>query len=366
MASSPPSAGAARRVLGAAQRLGYRGVVRPVAWRLDAEQAHHLTVRGVDALGRSPLTRALLAAGGAAVPRGRGVEVLGLRLAHRVGLAAGMDKDGRAVAGWGALGFGHVELGTVTARPQPGNPRPRLVRLPASRAVINRMGFNNEGVEALAARLRAARQAGSVRLPVGVSIGKSKVTPVDEAVEDYLASVRALTGLADYLAVNVSSPNTPGLRSLQDAGPLGELLTAVVRAADVPVLVKVAPDLTAPALEQAVGVAVDAGVRGIIATNTTLSRERVAAVDAARAAAESGGLSGAPLTLRAREVVGQVRRLTDVPVIGVGGVLTGADAAAMVDAGADLVQLYTGLVYAGPGLVADAVAATTPRGDRSG
>ena len=361
MPTSLSSAGAPRRVLGAVERVGYRRVLRPVAWRTDAERAHHATVDALDLLGRTPLTRALLAVGGAAVPRGAGVEVLGLRFAHRVGLAAGMDKDGRAVPAWGALGLGHVELGTVTPRPQPGNPRPRLVRLPASGAVVNRMGFNNEGVEALAARLRAARSAGLVRLPVGVSIGKNKVTPVEEAVEDYLVSVRALAGVADYLAVNVSSPNTPGLRSLQDAGPLAELLTAVVRAADVPVLVKVAPDLTEPALEQAVGVAVDSGVRGVIATNTTLSRDGVAAVDRVRAQAESGGLSGAPLTLRAREVVGQVRRWTDLPVIGVGGVLTGADAAALVDAGADLVQLYTGLVYAGPALVADAVAATTLR-----
>lgn len=359
MSMPPTSAAVPRRVLGTVSTTAYRRLVRPAAWRLDAERAHHGTVTAVDLMGRSALTRGLLAAGGAAVPRGEPVELLGLRFAHRIGLAAGMDKDGRGVPGWGALGFGHVELGTVTARPQPGNPRPRLVRLTSSGAVINRMGFNNEGVEALATRLRADRAAGRVRLPVGVSIGKSKITPVEEATEDYLASVRALEGLADYLAVNVSSPNTPGLRSLQDAGPLAELLTAVVGAADVPVLVKVAPDLTAPALEQAVGVAVDAGVRGVIATNTTLSRDGVDPRDRAVAQAEGGGLSGAPLTLRAREVVGQVRRLTDLPIIGVGGVMTGADAAALVDAGADLVQLYTGLVYAGPGLVADAVAATS-------
>ncbi|WP_151526170.1 quinone-dependent dihydroorotate dehydrogenase [Serinicoccus kebangsaanensis] len=349
-----------RRLAGTAGRRAYRHLGRPVLWRMDAERAHHGTVLAADRLGRTWPTRALLAAAGSAVPPAAPVDLLGLRFPNRVGLAAGMDKDGRAVPAWGALGFGHVELGTVTALPQPGNPRPRMVRLPGSTAVINRMGFNNLGVQALAQRLREARAAGLVRIPVGVSIGKSKVTRVAEAVPDYLTSVAALEGLADYLAVNVSSPNTPGLRSLQDAGPLRHLLTAVVEAAaGVPVLVKLAPDLTDQALEEAVAVALDAGVAGFVATNTTLARDGVVPREAARARAEKGGLSGAPLTVRAREVVARVRSLTDRPVIGVGGVMTGADAAALVAAGADLVQLYTGLVYAGPALVADAVGATT-------
>lgn len=356
---APPSLRAlSSRLVRGAERTAYRHLARPALWRLDVERAHHGTVVAADLLGRTPVTRSLASLAGYAVPTGPEVELLGLRFPHRIGLAAGMDKDGRGVATWGALGFGHVELGTVTARPQPGNPRPRLVRLPASRAVINRMGFNNEGVHALAGRLRDAREAGLVRIPVGVSIGKSKVTPVEEATADYLESMAALAGLADYLAVNVSSPNTPGLRSLQDAGPLRELLTAVVAAADVPVLVKLAPDLTDPALEEAVGVAVEAGASGLVATNTTLARDGLAAQDRARAAGESGGLSGAPLTIRAREVVRRVRSLTDLPLVGVGGVMTGADAAALLDAGADLVQVYTGVVYAGPALVADAVAAT--------
>ncbi|WP_228255112.1 quinone-dependent dihydroorotate dehydrogenase [Ornithinimicrobium avium] len=293
---------------------------------------------------------------------GAPVELLGLRFPHRIGLAAGMDKDGRGVATWGALGFGHVELGTVTASPQPGNPRPRLFRLPESRAVINRMGFNNLGVHALADRLRTAREQDLVRIPVGVSIGKSKVTPVEEAVDDYLESVAALEGLADYLAVNVSSPNTPGLRSLQDAGPLTALLTAVVRAAGgTPVLVKLAPDLTDGALDEALEVATAAGVSGVIATNTTLSRDGVAPRERTRAEAEAGGLSGAPLTLRAREVVAHVAARTELPVVGVGGIMSGADARAMLDAGASLVQLYSGLVYAGPTLVAEAAEATSRR-----
>lgn len=353
----PSARHASARLVRRSCATAYRHLARPLLWRLDAERAHHGTVAAAQLLGGSPVTRALAGVAGYAVPPGQEVDLLGLRFPHRVGLAAGMDKDGRGVTTWGALGFGHVELGTVTARPQPGNPRPRLVRLPGSGAVINRMGFNNEGVHALAGRLRAAREAGLVRIPVGVSIGKSKVTPTAEAVGDYLESVRALAGLADYLAVNVSSPNTPGLRSLQDAGPLSALLTEVVAAADVPVLVKLAPDLTDDALGQAVGVAVEAGVRGVIATNTTLSREGVDPAERARADAETGGLSGAPLAARAREVVRQVRGLTDLPIIGVGGVMTGADAAALRDAGADLVQLYTGVVYAGPALVGDAVAA---------
>ncbi|GAA5158291.1 quinone-dependent dihydroorotate dehydrogenase [Ornithinimicrobium tianjinense] len=360
-----PAAPATRRVARLAADAAYARLARPLLWRLDAETAHHGTVVAADLLGRVPVTRALTSLAGYAVGPAvepDPVEVLGLRFPHRVGLAAGMDKDGRGLASWGALGFGHVELGTVTARPQPGNPRPRLVRLPRSRAVINRMGFNNQGVHALADRLRAAREAGLVRIPVGVSIGKSKVTPVEDAVGDYLESVAALEGLADYLAVNVSSPNTPGLRSLQDAGPLAELLGAVVTAAGAtPVLVKLAPDLTDHALDEALEVAVGAGVSGVIATNTTLSREGVHRVDALTAQSEAGGLSGAPLTMRAREVVAHVASRTDLPVIGVGGVMSGEDARALLDAGASLVQLYTGLVYAGPGLVGAAVEATARR-----
>lgn len=351
-----------RELLARAGGAAYRHLVRPLLFRCDAETAHHGTVTLAEVLGRTAPTRALTALAGYAVPAPVApVHLLGLRFPHRVGLAAGLDKDGRGVPTWGALGLGHVELGTVTPRPQPGNPTPRLFRLPASGAVLNRMGFNNDGVRALAARLRADREEGLVRLPVGVSIGKNKDTPVHEATADYLTCVRVLDGLADYLAVNVSSPNTPGLRSLQDAGPLGELLRAVVDAAGtVPVLVKLAPDLTEPALDEAVEVAHAAGVAGLIATNTTLQRAGVSdAAERAFAEREPGGVSGAPLTVRARDVVARVRSRTDLPLVGVGGVLTGADARELVEAGADLVQLYSGLVYAGPGLVADAVRATS-------
>ncbi|HLS41547.1 MAG TPA: quinone-dependent dihydroorotate dehydrogenase [Ornithinicoccus sp.] len=349
----------------------YEGLARPLLFRTgggDAEAAHQRTLRLVARLAERPgllrSVRAAVAAGGTPVT------LLGLAFPNRVGLAAGMDKDGVGLAAWAGLGFGHVEVGTVTAHPQPGNPRPRLFRLPRSRAVINRMGFNNAGVHALAERLRRVRAEGGTGIPVGVSIGKSKVTPVEEAVGDYLTSVDALHGLADYLAVNVSSPNTPGLRGLQDAGPLRELLTAVVGRTrelagglpPVPVLVKLAPDLSDRALEEALEVATAAGVRGVIATNTTTSRDGVDPAEQ-HLAREQGGLSGAPLTHRAREVVRFVAERTDLPVIGVGGVMSAADARALLDAGASLVQLYTGLVYAGPRLVRE-VARLEPGRDR--
>ena len=345
--------------------LGYRHVARPVFFRQgggDAETAHHRMVDLAESLGAHP--RAIRGVSRSLGRVGEPVHLLGLTFPNRVGLAAGMDKDGRGLRAWGALGFGHVELGTVTAQAQPGNDRPRLFRLPASRAVINRMGFNNGGVSALAERLRTARADGAVGIPVGVSIGKTKVTPLGEAVEDYLTSVRALDGLADYLAVNVSSPNTPGLRDLQDAGPLAELIAAVVAqtrelagaATPTPVLVKLAPDLADAALEQALEVAVGAGAAGLIATNTTTGRRHVAPADRALAAREAGGLSGAPLTRRSREVVARIRAATDLPLIGVGGVMTADDARALLDAGADLVQLYTGLIYAGPALIREVAA----------
>lgn len=262
-----------------------------------------------------------------------------------------MDKNGVAVPAWQALGFGHVEVGTVTAVPQPGNSQPRLVRLSSSGALINRMGFNNDGAVALAQRLRTDREQGLVGIPVGVSLGKSKITDVEFATQDYLASLAAVRDVADYIAVNVSSPNTPGLRSLQDAKPLRELLTALVASASgTPVLVKLAPDLSDAATDEALQVATDAGIVGIIASNTTLSRDLVHARDAARAQ-ESGGLSGSPLTLRSRAMVARIVKTTDFPVIGVGGVMQVQDAAALLDVGAALVQVYTGLVYGGPSLV---------------
>ncbi|MGB3442804.1 MAG: quinone-dependent dihydroorotate dehydrogenase [Actinophytocola sp.] len=325
----------------------YQRVVRRALFRMgggDAEVAHERTVAMTARIGAvPPAVAGLRRYFGRAEPR----TVFGIRFPGPVGLAAGVDKDGRALRAWPAFGFGFVEVGTVTWHPQPGNEKPRLFRLPASEAVINRMGFNNGGAEALAARLKAL---GPLKVPLGVSIGKSKATSVAEAVDDYRRSLRALEPHADYFAVNVSSPNTPGLRGLQDKAALdtllGELRTSV------PLLVKIAPDLTDEAIGEVLEVCVAHRVAGLIATNTTLSREGLAPGDEPRGA-EAGGMSGRPLTARALEVVTFVAKETNggLPIIGVGGIHTADDALRMLDAGAALVQLYTGFIYHGPGLV---------------
>jgi dihydroorotate dehydrogenase len=343
--------------------LGYRGMLRPLLFRAydgDAERVHDRTLAAIARIGGS---RAALTTLAALCARHRSpATVAGIQFRGMVGLAAGMDKDGVGIKAWGALGFGFVELGTVTAQPQPGNDQPRLFRLPESRAIINRMGFNNRGAPALADRLAAigvSRGNLAVGIPIGISIGKTKTVPLAEAAEDYLASLRTVARYADYLAINVSSPNTPGLRSLQDASSLAELISALVneawRLADggppVPIFVKVAPDLTEAALEEAVQVCTEAGAEGLIATNTTLGRDGISADQPL--AAEAGGLSGAPLTRRARQVVQFLAERTTLPIIGVGGIMSRDDGQAMLDAGASLLQIYTGYVYGGPGLVAD-------------
>lgn len=326
----------------------FERLVRPVLFRIgggDAEAAHEWTLHRLAGLSGQPAALAALRARYAvAAPR----TVFGVRFPNPVGLAAGLDKDGRALPAWPALGFGFVEVGTVTAHAQPGNPQPRLYRLRDSTALINRMGFNNAGAEALAGRLAALPRP--LGVPLGISLGKSKVTPLDQAVADYEASYRALRGHGDYFAINVSSPNTPGLRALQDRDHLDALLAALV--GEKPILVKIAPDLTESAIAEVLQVCLDRGAAGVIATNTTLGRTGLAAADAARGA-ETGGLSGRPLTDRAREVVAFVHRETGgkLPVIGVGGIVDTDDAARMFDAGASLVQLYTGFIYRGPALV---------------
>lgn len=349
-------------IRGTIVRSGYERIMRPLLFAShggDPEKIHEDMIRSLKALSFMPgirdavrlLTR---------VPSDP-VELLGIRFPGRVGLAAGMDKDGRAALAWQHLGFAFAELGTVTAKAQPGNDLPRIFRLRASGAIINRMGFNNSGALALANRLAVAgvfRGNGRAGIPLGISLGKTKVVPVAEAVADYVESFDVVAPHADYIAINVSSPNTPGLRSLQDGGALAELLNALTaRAAErvsdsspVPILVKVAPDLTPEQLDEVLAVAHDSGVSGLIATNTTLSREGIAPEDR-RYASEAGGLSGRPLTIRAREVVSYIAQNTSLPVIGVGGLMTADDAHAMLDAGASLVQLYTGFIYAGPALV---------------
>lgn len=345
---------------------GYTKAMRPVLFRIgdgDAEAAHHATIETMAKLASTPGGSLVAGAMGAFLGQPNDpVTLAGLTFPGKVGLAAGVDKNGVAIRSWSALGFGHVEVGTVTAHPQPGNPQPRLFRLKASEGIINRMGFNNDGSAALAERLRIAKASGDVRIPIGVSLGKTKVTPMEEATNDYLTSLDRVDEHADYVAINVSSPNTPGLRTLQDKTPLLELLqtltartkanaTASGRSAT-PVFVKIAPDLTDAALDDVLEVAHEAGVSGLIATNTTLSRDGIAMADLPLAS-EAGGLSGAPLTRRSRYVVGYLSARTNLPIIGVGGIMTADDGVAMMDAGADLLQVYSGFIYAGPGLIGD-------------
>jgi dihydroorotate dehydrogenase len=323
--------------------------LRSLLFRLDPERAHRLAHRWLHRVSPAAARRRR-----PVPPPALSVRVLGLEFDSPIGLAAGFDKGDVSVPGLFALGFSHVEIGTITPRPQPGNDRPRLFRLPEHRALINRMGFNNEGAEACAARL-AALPPGARLGPVGVNVGKNKTTPNEDAASDYLACIDRLHGGADYLVVNISSPNTPGLRQLQEADALDRLLRACVarlaeRAPGKPLLVKLAPDLAPEALDQAVDVAVAAGVAGIIATNTTLSR---AGVEGHPRAGEQGGLSGAPLERLATAVVRRcaARAAGRVPIIGAGGVMDAADAYAKIRAGASLVQVYTGLVYGGPAFV---------------
>jgi dihydroorotate dehydrogenase len=339
----------------------YRRIVRPVLYRLgrgDAEVAHDQTLHGLRRLSRVPGAVSALSRTYGSLPAGLERTVFGVRFPSPVGLAAGMDKNGIALPAWRALGFGFVEIGTITAHAQPGNPKPRLFRLVDSEAVINRMGFNNLGSDALAAKLASY---GDLGYPLGISIGKSKITELQDAVADYVTSLRRLYRFGDYFAVNVSSPNTPGLRSLQDSGQLRELLTALHSEAKAlstgggrpkPILVKIAPDLTEPAIDELLGVCTDVGVAGIIATNTTIGRGGLAPADH-RLAGEAGGLSGRPLTELAAKTVAHIHAETQgrLPIIGVGGILDPQDADRLFDAGASLVQIYTGLIYRGPGLV---------------
>jgi dihydroorotate dehydrogenase len=326
----------------------YRVLFRLVLRQLDPERAHGLAFVVIRLLGL-PVFRQLTAAF-TRPAAGLAVDALGLRFASPFGVAAGFDKEGLGIPGLGALGFSHVEVGTITAIAQPGNARPRLFRLIADRAVINRMGFNNHGAAVVAARIGRVLQRHR-RPVIGINVGKSRVVDVDDAIDDYLASTRVLAPLADYLVVNVSSPNTPGLRGLQARDRLEPLLVAVAEAAGaVPLLVKIAPDLTDEQVTKIATLAVRLGLAGLIATNTTLSRDNLVTSTAVVEAAGAGGLSGAPLAARSLEVLRVVRAAVPAEfcVISVGGVETGADVAARLAAGATLVQGYTAFLYRGP------------------
>lgn len=342
----------------------YRHALRPLLFRLgggDPEVVHERVLGVLALVSRSPsLTQALAAAISlaAGAREGSARKVFGLCFPNPIGLAAGFDKNGVAVPGLAALGFGFIEIGTVTYSPQLGNPRPRLFRLPSEQALINRMGFNNEGAAAVASRLAKLPRPG---VPLGVSLGKSKAAPLEEAVADYLASLDLLSPHGDYFAVNISSPNTPGLRALQERDRLDVLLEALVsrlrerakaegRDAPKPLLVKVAPDLDEVALDKVVEVCLARGASGLIAVNTTVGRAGLSERVPAALRSEPGGLSGRPLHQRAVAVVRALhQRAGDrLPIVGCGGIFTADDARRMLDAGASLLQLYTSFIYEGP------------------
>jgi dihydroorotate dehydrogenase len=329
---------------------------RPLLFQLDPEAAHLLTLRLMQLAGHQPF-HSILQKVYAAAPRP--VNAFGLTFSNPVGLAAGYDKDGIAIRGLSTLGFGHIEIGTVTLRPQPGNPKPRIFRLVEDEAVINHMGFPGKGAHFVAASLQkileGRRRKDTI---IGVNLGKNKDTPLEDAAQDYTTLMRQFIFLADYLAINISSPNTVGLRRLQGRDLLEQLLGAIARereqlilgrAGNAPILVKLAPDLSEEELDDAIDVMLRTGMDGVIATNTTLARDGLHS----KFQTESGGLSGKPLTGRANEVLVRVVKKVggQIPVVGVGGILHPEDALQKLDLGATLVQVYTGLVYAGPGLV---------------
>ena len=333
-------------------------LARPLLFSLDAEQAHELTL---EALARTQNT--LLAHGYAAARTEDPLTLAGLRFPNRVGLAAGLDKNARCIDAFAAMGFGFVEVGTVTPRAQPGNPRPRMFRLPRAEALINRLGFNNDGLDAFVANVRRARfrERGGPGGPMllGLNIGKNAATPIERAVDDYLIGLEGVYPHADYVTINISSPNTTNLRALQGDAALDALLGALSARREalaarhgkrVPLFVKIAPDLDAAQVEVIAATLRRHAMDGVVATNTTLARDAVASLPHGQ---EAGGLSGAPVRAASNRVIEALRKALGptFPIIGVGGILSAADAVAKIRAGADVVQLYTGLIYRGPALV---------------
>ncbi|MCB0575491.1 MAG: quinone-dependent dihydroorotate dehydrogenase [Saprospiraceae bacterium] len=334
-------------------------LLKPFLFALSPETAHRVTVFMLDLAAAFPPTRWLLRAWYSPKGAQSGKTVMGLEFPNPVGLAAGFDKDGRHIESLACLGFGFIEVGTVTPLPQEGNPRPRLFRLPADRALINRMGFNNEGLDALAGRLKAWRTKNtSGKVLIGGNIGKNKVTPNEAAESDYLKCFDVLHSWVDYFVVNVSSPNTPGLRALQEKAPLTRLLTLLQEKnrtleSPRPILLKIAPDLSDSQLDDIAAIIGDTGLAGVIATNTTISREGLKTPATEVNAMGAGGLSGAPVRARATAVIRYLREKLgkDAVIIGVGGIDSPEAAREKLDAGADLVQVYTGMIYEGPALV---------------
>lgn len=332
----------------------YKLLIRPLLFLFDPESVHHFTVRvlrfACSIPGMNSLLRSVFVASDPRLER----TILGLTFKNPVGLAAGFDKDARLIDEMSCLGFGFVEIGTVTPKPQDGNPKPRLFRLLRDKAIINRMGFNNQGVTAAADRLKSRK----TNIIVGGNIGKNKITPNENAIDDYRICVDVLYPYVDYFVVNVSSPNTPGLRELQEKEPLRNLLATIKALVDAktkpkPVLLKIAPDLNQNQLDDIIDILVATRTDGVIATNTTISRELLTTSAEEIEKIGNGGVSGAPLTGKSTEVIRYLRSKLgkDYPIIGVGGIMNASDAADKLKAGADLVQIYTGFIYEGPGFV---------------
>lgn len=333
----------------------YKNLLKPLFFKLDPERAHEVAIDGLKILHAMPGAAGLLASVNQLPSSSRPVELLGLKFPNRIGLAAGFDKNAVCWQAFAGLGFGHVEIGTVTFKAQPGNPKPRLFRYPDRDAVLNRMGFNNHGAQAVAARLAKSPGPGERRIPLGINIGKSKVAPLDQAVEDYLGSFSLLADHADYIAINVSSPNTPDLRKLQEESRLRELLGELCRCNEEreraasgsrrPILLKIAPDLSFEQLDEIISILDELKLDGIIATNTTMEREGAFAdLD------QPGGLSGKPVRDMSTRIIARIAKLTGgkLPIIGVGGITDVDTAKLKLDAGASLVQVYTGMIYEGP------------------
>jgi dihydroorotate dehydrogenase len=330
---------------------GYERFVRPLLFSLDAEAAHQLTIRLL--CGASHFNVALRALK-SFQPPSKPKTVFGLNFPNPIGLAAGLDKNGVALPAWAALGFGFIEIGTVTAKAQPGNPKPRIFRLPAQQALINRLGFNNDGADAIADRLRRLRNSERwPAVPVGINIGKSRTTPLEQATDDYLYSFRLLRDFADYITLNVSSPNTPGLRELQEPEKLSDLLHAIGNEAGAtpkPIVVKISPDISAAELKAILAVCEEHRVAGIIATNTTVDHSSIP-----HQLDQEGGLSGAALRDRSTALAREIVARSTIPVIASGGICDTASAREKFQAGAQLIQLYTGLVYRGPGFLLEII-----------
>ncbi|MCF8604821.1 quinone-dependent dihydroorotate dehydrogenase [Gordonia sp. HY442] len=335
-------------MLSTLNRLAYP-TLRKLMFLIPPERIHRIIARSISVAGRLPLVRTLLSRMFSATDPTLRSTVFGVDFPAPIGLAAGFDKSAECVNAWGQLGFGYAEIGTITGQAQPGNPGPRLFRLPADRALINRMGFNNPGAAAAAGRLSHDRP-GPVRAPIGANIGKTKVVPLDGAVDDYRLSARLLGPLADFVVVNVSSPNTPGLRDLQAVESLRPVLAAVLEVASVPVLVKIAPDLSDDDVDAVADLAVELGLAGIVATNTTIGRGGLATPRADVDAMGAGGLSGPPVADRSLEVLRRLYARVGgrLALISVGGIETVDQAWERIRAGADLLQVYTGFIYGGP------------------